>query len=109
MHPITINILLECAEKRMMASNCSRCGGTGKFKTVSSSADTSRYGQHCFACGDAYKLPRKWTLMNEKEIASLFHDLKVSEAKSIITRLINTKILTQSKADEVMSVLNIEV
>lgn len=106
MHPVTIEIMLECAEKRKAVSNCPRCGGSGKFRTVDHPASTSRYGQHCFQCGDAYKVPRKWNLLTAEEIVELLKVIPSYEEKvAAIGVLQSVKILDTERGQMVSSLL----
>jgi hypothetical protein len=106
MQPVSLDVMLECAAKRRAATDCPRCGGTGEFSTVNSVAQTSSYGAHCFACGGAYKVPRKWKQMSFTETANLFNELDTLEEKyAVVDELQQVKIMNQKRADAVRKIL----
>lgn len=101
---ITIDFILERAKQRTVASSCSRCGGTGSFSTVGFEGIGSRYGAHCFACGDAWKLPIKWKSMTPKDISDLFDNSWDPASRSAaIAKLVDVKILEKDKAEKVLA------
>lgn len=101
---ITLDFMLARAEQRKIALGCGRCGGTGKFSSVPFSGIGSSYGSHCFSCGDAWKLPRKWSSMEPKEIAALFIDsADLDYAKAVIDDFIQVGIIDPDKGREVLA------
>ncbi|WP_068546515.1 hypothetical protein [Thalassotalea crassostreae] len=103
---LSLGFILERAEQRKIASNCKRCGGSGKFSTVPSAAIGSRFGGHCFDCGDAWKLPVEWNRLDLNGKASLFKHIVCAESiKSIIDTLVRTKILSLKESYNLKTVL----
>lgn len=101
---ITLEFMLERAEQRRIALGCGRCGGTGKFSSVPFSGTGSSYGSHCFLCGDAWKLPRKWSSMGSNEIAALFiNSADLDYAKTVIDDFIQVGIIDPDKGLEVLA------
>lgn len=103
---ITLEFMLDRADQRKIAAGCGRCGGTGRFSSVPFAGTGSRYGSHCFACGDAWKLPIKWSSMEPKDIAALFGDSPdPSYAKLVVDDFIQVGILSEEKAEKVMDLI----
>ncbi|ODS15080.1 hypothetical protein [Pseudoalteromonas tetraodonis] len=106
MHPVTLEIMNERIKARRAVENCSRCGGSGKFATVTSEAQGSHYGQHCFKCGHAYKVPRTWTMMNVAEINALFPEShSIQEKHHFIRQLQSVRLLSVEQVNELSELI----
>lgn len=105
--PVSIKVMLERVSQRRIAAGCPRCGGTGSFSTVDFPGIGSRYGSACFDCGEAWKLPSKWSSMTPKEILDLFEDKQNDDfIRNTINDFVDVKILSQDKANSVLDLLN---
>jgi len=103
---ITLGFMLERVGQRKIAAGCTRCGGTGNYSTVGFPGTGSRYGTHCFGCGDAWKLPLKWSRMEPKDIADLFAgSLDHKYNIKVIDDFVEVGILSRESADEVITLL----
>lgn len=103
---ITLEFMLDRTDQRKIAAGCGRCGGTGSFSNVSFEGIGSRHGAHCFACGDAWKLPVKWSYMEPKNIAALFGDTpELSYVESVVDDFVQVGILSKEKADKVIALI----
>lgn len=98
MVPVTLDLLMNAVARRRAAKSCSRCGGTGRFSTVTSFAEVSSYGKECFQCHEAHKLPRGWAALDVGDILKLFPNAMPSrEREVVVTELFETQILSADR------------
>ena len=104
---VTLEFMLERVSQRKIAAGCRRCGGTGNYSSVGFPGTGSCHGSHCFGCGDAWKLPIKWSSMEPKDIAVLFENNSDRHYNHrVIDDFVEVGILSREKADMVMALLS---
>ena len=73
---------------------------TGSFSSVDFGGIGSRYGSHCFNCGDAWKVPLGWSKFTANDVLQLFISSKLHfSVKEILERFIETKLLKKNVAN----------
>ena len=103
---INLKYMLDRVSARKSAKECPFCQGRGKIVTPDSPGDISRYSQDCPNCGDAYKVPRKWSLMTDEDIIHLFslsHSLQ--KKQQILTSFVQSGLLSEERYNGILKIL----
>lgn len=92
--------MVDRVSQREIAQGCSRCCGTGKFSTVAFAGIGSKYGAHCFICGDAWKVPLEWSKFTAIDVMNLFLCSEQCYPPSLtLERFVKTKLLKKDVAE----------
>ena len=98
--PLTLEFMINRVSQREIAQGCLRCGGTGRFSTVAFAGIGSKYGAHCFNCGDAWKVPLEWSKFTAIDVMNLFLCSEQYYPPSLtLERFVKTKLLKKDVAE----------
>jgi len=105
-YPLTLEFMLDRASQREIAQGCSRCKGTGSFSMVDFPGIGSKYGAHCFNCGDAWKVPLEWNKYSAIDVLKLFLSSQQHYSLSdILERFVKTRLLKKNVAELVRIIM----
>ncbi len=105
-YPLTLEFMLDRASQREIAQGCSRCKGTGSFSMVDFPGIGSKYGAHCFNCGDAWKVPLEWNKYTPIDVLKLFSSSKqYYSLLETLERFVKTKLLRKNVAELVRIIM----
>lgn len=114
MKNVTVSLLNECISGRRMAMNCTRCGGTGLFRSIQKYEGlASSHGKECFSCSKYRKLPLRWTMATNYDKAGFIASdllaqgcLNIIVVNKLLDDLVDTGVLTQDDSKIIFDIIH---